>query len=222
MKSKRVFGYFEVIFDITYLCAVCAMGIWLLYHAKSTPQILAGIMALILVCGDAFHLVPRITVVLTGEEERLRRALGFGKFITSISMTVFYLFLWSVGRILFFPGVGTIWTIIVYILAALRILLCFLPQNRWSDRKQPVNWGIYRNIPFFLLGVVEIIFFWSYRTNVPEMKWIWLAVLLSFMFYLPVVLWVNKSSKLGMLMFPKTCTYIWIVVMLLAIYDLMP
>ncbi len=217
MKSKRVFGYFEVVFDIAYLCVVGIIGIWILSHAGSAPQILAGIMALILVCGDAFHLLPRIIVVLKGGEERLQRALGFGKFITSISMTVFYLFLWSIGRMLCFPGIGITWTIAVYILAALRIILCFFPQNRWNDRKQPLNWGIYRNTPFFLLGTVEIMVFWIYRTSLLELQWIWLAVLLSFLFYLPVVLWVNKSSKLGMLMFPKTCAYIWIVLTFLAI-----
>lgn len=217
MKGKRVFGYFEVVFDIVYLCAVGIMGMWLLFHAESELRVLAGTMALILACGDAFHLVPRVIAVLSGGEERLRRALGFGKLITSITMTVFYIFLWHIGRILCFPGSGPVWTIAVYILAALRILLCFFPQNRWYDKKQPVNWGIYRNIPFFLLGLVEIIFFWSYRAGSPEIEWIWLAVLLSFLFYLPVVLWINKSPKLGMLMFPKTCAYIWIVFMFLAI-----
>ena len=217
MKNKRVFGYFEVIFDLAYLCAVCAIGIWILYHADSTPQILAGTMALILAGGDAFHLIPRINVVLTGKEARFQKALGFGKFITSISMTVFYVLLWHVGRLLCFPEAGMIWTIIVYLLAALRIILCFFPQNKWFERKQPENWGIYRNIPFFLLGVMEIIFFGAYRTGLAAFEWLWLAILLSFLFYLPVVLWVNKSSKLGMLMFPKTLAYIWIVVMFLSV-----
>jgi hypothetical protein len=48
----------------------------------------------------------------------------------------------------------------------------------------------------------------------PEaVRFMWLAVLLSFAFYLPVVLWSRKVPKLGMLMLPKTCAYVWIVLM---------
>ncbi len=217
MKNKRVFGYFEVVFNTIYLCTICAMGIWLLFNAASKPQLLAGVMALLLAWGDAFHLVPRIVAVLTGAEEELYKVLGFGKLITSISMTIFYIFLWHIGLMLYIAGSGTAQTAGVYALAALRIILCLFPQNRWHEKKQPVRWGIYRNIPFFLLGAVEVIFFWSYRTSITELKWIWLAILLSFMFYLPVVLWINKSPRLGMMMFPKTCAYIWIIFMFLAI-----
>ena len=34
-----------------------------------------------------------------------------------------------------------------------------------------------------------------------------------FAFYLPVVLWADISPIIGMLMLPKTCMYMWIVVM---------
>jgi hypothetical protein len=217
MKHKRVFGYFEAVFDTIYLCSACAAGIWLLFNAAEKPRMLAGIMALVLACGDAFHLVPRVITVLTGEEERLCRALGFGKFVASISMTIFYIFLWHIGGMLYSPGSEMTWTAVVYLLAALRIILCLFPQNRWYDRKQPVRWGIYRNIPFFLLGVAVSILFWVYRAGIPELRWIWLAILLSFIFYLPVVVWINKSPKLGMMMFPKTCAYLWIIFMFLAI-----
>lgn len=41
----------------------------------------------------------------------------------------------------------------------------------------------------------------------------WLAILLSFAFYIPVVLWAEVSPMIGMLMLPKTCMYVWMVVM---------
>lgn len=43
------------------------------------------------------------------------------------------------------------------------------------------------------------------------------AVLLSFGFYLPVVLWSNRQPKVGMLMLPKTCCYLWLLVMCLSL-----
>jgi len=39
----------------------------------------------------------------------------------------------------------------------------------------------------------------------------WLAILLSFGFYVPVVLWADVYPLVGMLMIPKTCAYVWAV-----------
>ena len=45
----------------------------------------------------------------------------------------------------------------------------------------------------------------------------WLAILLSFAFYLPVVLWSNQNPKVGILMLPKTCAYLWMLAMCLSL-----
>jgi hypothetical protein len=216
-EHKRVFGYFEIIFNTLYLCTVLAAGIYALVTAGSRLQLLVGVMALVLAGGDGFHLIPRILVVQRRREDGLQGALGFGKLVASLSMTVFYVLLWHIGLLLFLPEGAGPWTVAVYALCAIRILLCLFPQNRWTDRRQPVDWGIYRNLPFFLLGAVVAGLFWLYRGGAPGLYWMWLAIVLSYAFYLPVVLWVNRSPKLGMLMFPKTCTYIWIILMCLSL-----
>ena len=41
--------------------------------------------------------------------------------------------------------------------------------------------------------------------------WMWLTIVLSFGFYLPVVLWADVNPLIGMLMIPKTCAYVWTV-----------
>lgn len=211
---KRVFGTVEAIFDIIYLVAAFILGFILLLSASANPaRMLAGVMALILAGGDAFHLVPRITVTVTGAEERLRRMLGRGKQLTSITMTVFYLLLWQIGVLIFSPKDISAWYYAVYILAAVRILLCLLPQNKWEERYPPVNWGIWRNIPFFMQGVVVAGLYFLNKSVVPGLSLMWLAIALSFAFYLPVVLWANKYPKIGMLMLPKTCAYLWMLVM---------
>lgn len=76
----------------------------------------------------------------------------------------------------------------------------------------PVIWGIYRNIPFTVLGLLVVVLFFVMRKD-KYFRWMWLAVLLSFAFYLPVVLWADVSPMIGMLMLPKTCMYIWMVLM---------
>lgn len=47
-----------------------------------------------------------------------------------------------------------------------------------------------------------------YGARMPALRWRWLAIALSFAFYLPVVLWSNRQPKAGMLMLPKTCAYL--------------
>lgn len=39
------------------------------------------------------------------------------------------------------------------------------------------------------------------------------AILISFGCYLPVTIFCKKHPKVGLLMIPKTCTYIWMIVM---------
>ncbi len=89
--------------------------------------------------------------------------------------------------------------------------LCLMPQNDWTGDSH-VSWGIYRNIPFVIIGIVMIVLFFSKREDKP-FGFMWLAILLSFAFYLPVVLWSDVSPMIGMLMMPKTCMYVWMVIM---------
>jgi hypothetical protein len=83
------------------------------------------------------------------------------------------------------------------------MILCLLPHNKWQMRYPPLSWAIARNIPFFLQGTLVAGLFCIHRSAVPGLASMWLAVALSFAFYLPVVLWSNKKPKIGILMLPK-------------------
>lgn len=215
---KRVFGMVEATFDILYLVVALILSIILLLNeTDNTVKILAGIMGLILVIGDSFHLIPRIIVIMTRREEQFRMILGRGKQITSITMTIFYLLLWKIGLQVFNLNNIDFWSYIVYLLATIRIFLCLLPQNKWIERYPPVKLGICRNIPFFLQGMVVSGLYFLQRNINSRLSLMWLAILLSFLFYLPVVLWSNKKPKIGMLMLPKTCAYVWMLIMCLSL-----
>ena len=70
---KHVFGSIEAIFDTIYLTTASILGFMLLLSAwDDYVRMLAGIMALVLAGGDAFHLVPRIIVILKGKKDQLR------------------------------------------------------------------------------------------------------------------------------------------------------
>ncbi len=98
-------------------------------------------------------------------------------------------------------------------LSALRIILCLFPQNKWLSAAAPLSWGIYRNIPFALLGLLIIILFYksARKNHDAEFKNMWLTIVLSFGFYIPVVLFADQIPMIGMLMIPKTCAYVWTV-----------
>ena len=152
--KKRPVKLTETIFDITYLGTVLASGVLLcLSSGIGSLRWRFGLIALILGAGDAFHLIPRIHAMWDGKMRDHTAALGLGKLITSVTMTVFYLLLWNVGTEYFAGVVHVHMTAAVCILAALRIALCLLPQNRWMSESPPLKWAIWRNVPFFMLGM---------------------------------------------------------------------
>lgn len=93
------------------------------------------------------------------------------------------------------------------------MILCIMPQNGWLSATAPLSWGIYRNIPFALLGLLMIVLFYqsAKQHNDRAFRWMWLTIVLSFGFYIPVVLWADVVPLIGMLMVPKTCAYVWTV-----------
>ena len=76
-------------------------------------------------------------------------------------------------------------------------------------------WGILRNIPFAVLGIVTVILWLRSAKKDKIFRLMWLAVTLSFLFYIPVVLFSQALPLIGMLMLPKTCMYIWMIAMFL-------
>ena len=160
----------ETVFDIFYLVTVLTLGIRMIRSSKAGTQFrLFGLMAVVLGAGDSFHLVPRALALCTTGLENYAVPLGLGKWITSVTMTVFYVLLYYVWRKRYQIKGQKDLTIAVYALSAVRIVLCMMPQNQW------------------------------------------LTIVLSFGFYIPVVLWADVNPLIGMLMIPKTCAYVWTV-----------
>lgn len=204
----------ETLFDTVYLVSVIFIGITMIAKCNGNKQYrLFGIMAVVLGAGDAFHLVPRAFALCTTGLQNFTAALGAGKFITSITMTIFYVILYYVWRIRYQIKGQHASAVAVYLLAALRIALCLFPQNQWLSAKAPLSWGIYRNIPFALLGLMIIVLFYksAKEQKDSDFQYMWLTIVLSFGFYIPVVLWADAVPLIGMLMIPKTCAYVWTV-----------
>ena len=89
----------ETIFDAVYLVSVITIGILMIRGSKGSKQFrLFGLMAVVLGAGDSFHLIPRALALCTTGLENYTVPLGLGKWITSVTMTVFYVLLYYVWR----------------------------------------------------------------------------------------------------------------------------
>ena len=141
----------ETLFDAIYLITVITLGILMIARSHGNRQYrLFGIMAIVLGLGDSFHLIPRAIALCTSGLEHFTVALGIGKLITSITMTIFYILLYHVWRTRYRINGNRQTTAIVYLLSLFRILLCLCPQNQWLSTTPPLQWGLYGNVPFAL------------------------------------------------------------------------
>ena len=198
--------YGESVFDILYLLFALIAGCVILVKARNATEKKMGLAALILGAGDAFHLVPRVIDHFSDGD--LAAALGIGKLVTSLTMTLFYVLLYRIWLGYYREKENKTVSTAVWGLTGLRAVLCLLPQNGWLRNESDMLWGILRNIPFTALGLLIVLLYWRNRKAARRMRFVWLLVTLSFLFYLPVAVGAGLVPMLGMLMLPKTVCYI--------------
>lgn len=201
--------YGESTFDVLYLLFAAISGCVLLAKARNRTERLMGLATLILGCGDAFHLIPRVLNYFS--EADMTAALGIGKLVTSVTMTLFYVLLYYVWLGYFGAKEDKRVTCVVWVLAAARIALCAFPQNGWLQNSSNLTWGIVRNVPFVILGAAICLQYFRKRNDSRRMRAVWLYILLSFLFYIPVTVGASAVPLLGMLMLPKTVCYILLI-----------
>ena len=198
--------YGESTFDILYLLFAIISGCMILSRAGNRVERRMGLAALILGAGDAFHLVPRVLNYFISAD--LGAALGIGKLVTSITMTAFYVLLYYIWLDYYRQNEKKSITVCVWGLALIRIALCLFPQNGWIRNSSDMTWGIIRNVPFVILGAIICVLFFETRSQEQVFRRMWIYILLSFLFYIPVAVAAGIVPMLGMLMLPKTVCYI--------------
>ena len=202
--------YGESLFDICYLLFAIISGCIILKRSKDTTGKIMGFAALILGCGDAFHLVPRVLNYFVSGDFTV--ALGAGKLVTSITMTVFYVLVYYLWMRVYKCQEKKRLTMAIWALSAVRIILCLFPQNGWFQNESSMTWGIIRNIPFVILGGFICYIYYIKRAEDKIFRPMWIYILLSFLFYIPVAVFAGLVPMLGMLMLPKTICYILMIV----------
>ena len=206
----------EAVFDAGYLIFdLIAAILFFVFSKGNTVFVLYGILTLTLCGGDAFHLVPRILRTIHGSNDRIKKQLGIGLQISSITMTVFYIILMYVWKYTF-PDLKApaVVEAMIWISAIIRIVVCVLPQNNWCTDEGNMKLSVIRNAVFAVTGIgVIILYAISGNANDYHMTRMVAAILISFGCYLPVTLFSKTKPKVGLLMIPKTCAYMWIIAM---------
>lgn len=214
--TPRVPDLMEAVFDTCYLLFDLIAGILFFAFSHGSPLfLLYGILTWTLCFGDAFHLVPRVLRAVKGSSEKIERQLGIGLQISSITMTVFYILLLYIWKQTFYEMTAPVMLeILIWVSAVIRIAVCMLPQNNWCGKEGNRKLSVIRNAVFAVTGIcVIVLYVMSGNTYGYHMTRMAAAIVLSFGCYLPVTLLSKKMPKIGMLMIPKTCAYIWMIVM---------
>ena len=195
MKPQK----FEVLFDGAYLCFALLAGALFLCRG----QILCAIWAWVLCFGDAFHLLPRMQSLLKTSDDTVKQRMNRGLQISSITMTVFYILLYYIWQETYALSVSHWILVLIWITAILRIVICLLPQNQWGQPDAPMKLSLLRNGLFLITGLL-VVYVFAKVSN----WYMVVSILISFGCYLPVTIESHKHPMIGMLMVPKTCAYI--------------
>ncbi len=205
----------EVIFNLSYLLFMWGLVIQMRRRwarvGVSDAKIVNRIwwMFFLLVLGDTGHVGFRVIAYITGGLEANPTLVGIGALATAVTVTFYYMVLVDVWRIRFNRKFG--WFGVLLLLAgAVRLIVMALPGNNWGSIVPPQSMSLFRNSFLVVqgIGVMVLIFIDSYRGSDQTFKAIGFCILLSYLFYTPVILWVEKIPILGMLMIPKTLAYV--------------
>ena len=95
-----------------------------------------------------------------------------------------------------------------------KILCQFFEFTQNLKRSRNIKLSILRNAVFAVTGIgVIILYIISGNTYDYHMTRMVAAIIISFGCYLPVTLFSKTKPKVGLLMIPKTCAYMWIIAM---------
>ena len=171
---------------------------------------------LLLAIGDTGHVGFRVIAYAMGGLESTVNILGYnlplvgaGALSTAITITVFYMFIVAIWKLRFKEKTVGPYLSFQVIAVARLVLMCF-PQNEWANVVPPEEWSIYRNIPLMIvgLGVASHLLLSNRKEKDRFYRNLALLIFASYLFYMPVVFYIQEIPMLGMLMIPKTIAYV--------------
>lgn len=224
--SENLRMWMEISFNTAYLIAIWIL-VLLMYtrrdRVSGSDQPITRYFTLafaLLALGDTGHVGFRVVGYLVGNLEATVNLggleltwVGLGALSTAITVTFFYMYMLFIWRARFDARLG--WLGVVLLVSALaRLALMAFPGNEWNRIVPPQPWSLIRNIPLTVLGlgVAYLIMRDARERKDRVFLWIGIMILVSYGFYIPVILFVQRAPLVGMLMIPKTLAYVAIAV----------
>ena len=199
----------EFSFDVFYLIFVTLNGIFLFRNAKRSEIRMMGSATLFLIIGEAFYLIPKILDFLFTYDFTF--LLGFGKMITSFTVTFFFIFLYWIYFILYHEKEDKRLRYLFFLFVIGRFIFLILPMNHWFTNESSRWIVILRNVPFVMMGLLLILLYFKHRKRIKIFSNIWLCLLLSFLFPIPAILFAKEYPIMGSFMILKMICYIFMV-----------
>lgn len=216
---ENVTIWMEIIFDIAYLITVWTF-VYLMFRNQNKVleqnKIVAQLfrwMFFLLALGDTGHVGFRVVAYASGPLEKSPTLVGLGSLATAYTVTIFYMILVEVWRQRFQKERNALyWGLLA--VGVFRLIFMALPGNHWGQVLPPQPMGILRNIPLMALGILIMVLILLDAKSKQDKTFLWigLCIFLSYLFYTPVILFVNQIPMLGMLMIPKTLAYLAIAI----------
>lgn len=220
--DPNLIAWMETIFNVVYLIVIWFLVVRM---TQAMPTVdpkdrkVAGLVRLafiLLAAGDTGHVGFRVLAFALGgagtQTDVLgtpMSLLGLGTLTTSFTVTLFYMvlvYIWQRRN-----NQSSNWfTSLLLAAGVVRLMFMALPGNEWGSAVPPQPMSLYRNIPLILqgLGITALILYSAYRSKDTSFIWIGWMIVVSYAFYIPVILFAQQIPLLGMLMIPKTCAYL--------------
>jgi hypothetical protein len=205
----------EVLFNLAYLIVIWLLVVQMWRHqdrVAPTDRAVAGRfrwMFLLLALGDSGHVGFRVLAYARGGLQANPVLVGVGALSTAVTVTIFYMLLVDAWRLRYERPLGMAgWFLLGT--GVLRLVIMLLPGNDWGQVVPPQPMSLIRNIPLAILGigVMLLILRDAYRAGDRPFQGIGWCILISYLFYAPVILFVQQVPMVGMLMIPKTLAYV--------------
>ena len=216
----------EIIFNISYITILWYLVIQMSRkmetvqpkNIKTAKLILLAFT--LLAIGDTGHVGFRVIAYALGGLQTTisfiginMSLVGLGMLITAYTVTFFYMifiFIWQER----FQKPQNWFTHLLLAMGLIRIILMALPGNNWSIPSVQNQIGFYRNLPLMIqgFGLIALFLISAKEKEDKLFRNIAYMIILSFAFYIPVILFASKIPLLGLLMIPKTCAYLAIAI----------
>ena len=204
----------EISFNIIYLLIIYIFVLIMLLRLKFTKEKIItyryALAFFLLALGDTGHVGFRVLAFLNGGLENNSLLVGAGALSTAITITFFYMIFLDIWKISFNKQMDLLYYALMAI-GIIRLIIMAFPQNEWGRVVPIFEWSLLRNFPLMIIGisVAYLMLRDSIRNQDYRYRNIGLCIVFSYIFYLPVILFVQVIPIVGMLMIPKTIAYLF-------------